>query len=191
MVSAFIPLALSLAPMLGRWLGGATGETVASAASQVIAEATGADTPEAANAALIANPELRAQVTIRLAEIAAERADAARAAELEALRVTLADVASARAHTVQLTRAGSALAWGAPIVSVIVLAAFGGVMWLAMFRPIPAGSEAILNILLGTLAAMSTSVVSYWVGSSAGSAEKNRLLAGTAPPLVPGGERRS
>jgi hypothetical protein len=32
-------------------------------------------------------------------------------------------------------------------------------------------------MLLGTLAAMATSVVSYWVGSSAGSARKEEQLA--------------
>ena len=35
----------------------------------------------------------------------------------------------------------------------------------------------ILNMLLGSLAAMATSVVSYWVGSSAGSARKDVQLA--------------
>jgi uncharacterized protein len=38
----------------------------------------------------------------------------------------------------------------------------------------------IANMLLGTLAAMATSVVSYWVGSSAGSARKEERLAQTS-----------
>ena len=46
---------------------------------------------------------------------------------------------------------------------------------------LPPGSAkstyASLNMLLGTLAAMATSVVSYWVGSSAGSARKDEHLA--------------
>ena len=46
---------------------------------------------------------------------------------------------------------------------------------------LPPGSAkstyAILNMLLGTLAAMATSVVSYWVGSSAGSARKDEHIA--------------
>jgi hypothetical protein len=36
-------------------------------------------------------------------------------------------------------------------------------------------------MLLGTLAAMATSVVSYWVGSSAGSAQKTDLLYRSNP----------
>jgi hypothetical protein len=46
---------------------------------------------------------------------------------------------------------------------------------------LPPGSAkstyASLNMLLGTLAAMATSVVSYWVGSSAGSARKDEHIA--------------
>ncbi len=39
------------------------------------------------------------------------------------------------------------------------------------------GLYAVLNVLLGTLAAMATNVVGYWVGSSAGSARKDARLA--------------
>lgn len=48
---------------------------------------------------------------------------------------------------------------------------------LVLFRTIPLGSEAIMNTLLGTLSAMVMTVVSYWVGSSAGSARKDERLA--------------
>jgi hypothetical protein len=41
--------------------------------------------------------------------------------------------------------------------------------------------KGILNMLLGTLAAMATSTVSYWVGSSAGSAQKNDMLYRSSP----------
>lgn len=39
------------------------------------------------------------------------------------------------------------------------------------------GLYALVNVLLGTLAAMATSVVAYWVGSSVGSARKDDRLA--------------
>ena len=46
---------------------------------------------------------------------------------------------------------------------------------------LPPGSAkstyAVLNVLLGTLAAMATNVVGYWVGSSVGSARKDARLA--------------
>lgn len=46
---------------------------------------------------------------------------------------------------------------------------------------LPPGSAkstyASLNVLLGSLTAMATSVVSYWVGSSIGSARKDARIA--------------
>ena len=46
---------------------------------------------------------------------------------------------------------------------------------------LPPGSAkstyAVVNVLLGTLGAMATSVVGYWVGSSAGSARKDARLS--------------
>ncbi len=93
----------------------------------------------------------------------------------------LADVQGARAQTVALAQAKSAVQWAPPIVSLVVLLTFGVVMWAALTRQLPAGSETILNMLLGTLAAMATSVVGYWVGSSAGSSRKTDLLYQSTP----------
>ena len=54
--------------------------------------------------------------------------------------------------------------------------------WDRLLLLLPPGSAkstyAVLNVLMGTLGAMATSVVSYWVGSSAGSARKDARLAG-------------
>ena len=53
--------------------------------------------------------------------------------------------------------------------------------WDRLMLLLPPGSAkstyAVLNVLLGTLGAMATSVVTYWVGSSAGSARKDARLA--------------
>ena len=53
--------------------------------------------------------------------------------------------------------------------------------WDRLMLLLPPGSAkstyARLNVLLGTLSAMATSVVSYWVGSSVGSARKDARLA--------------
>lgn len=53
--------------------------------------------------------------------------------------------------------------------------------WDRLMLLLPPGSAkstyAVLNVLLGSLTAMATSVVSYWVGSSVGSARKDARLA--------------
>jgi hypothetical protein len=62
--------------------------------------------------------------------------------------------------------------------------------WDRLMLLLPPGSAkstyAVLNVLLGTLGAMATSVVGYWVGSSAGSARKDARLANLANRALPG-----
>jgi hypothetical protein len=76
---------------------------------------------------------------------------------------------------------------GAVIVSAIVLVTFGTVVTVALIQAVPESSKDTLNLLLGALTTMATSVVSYWVGSSAGSASKSetidRLTGATPPPV--------
>jgi len=176
-----IPLAISLAPEIAKWLFGPSAERTAAAVAQVVADVTGADilTEEgvaAAQATLGDKPELAMQLRVQLAQIAADSERAERAADQLALTARFADIASARAQTVSLAQAKSAVQWAPAIISMVVLLTFGTVMCLALTQTLPSGSETILNMLLGTLAAMATSVVAYWVGSSAGSATKTEML---------------
>lgn len=169
-------VALDLAPELGRWLFGSNAAPVTAAVQAALVATTGATDPDAQSAAL-QDPATASALRIQLAQIAAQQASTSEAAIHQAIASQLADVANARATTVQLVGNGSAMAWGAPVVSLVVLITFGAVMSLVLFRAIPAGSETVLNVLLGTLGAMATSVVSYWVGSSVGSARKDDRLS--------------
>ena len=186
----FIPLAIQIAPAIAKWLFGNDGEKIAQQVATVVTQATGVADPltpagaAAVEAVLQAKPALAMQLQVELARIAVEReaeagraAEAARKVELEALLAQIADTDSARRQTISLAQAGSKIAYGAPVVSALVLVTFAVVMALALTRSLPAGSETILSLLLGSLAAMATSVVSYWVGSSAGSARKDDRLA--------------
>lgn len=169
-------VALDLAPELGQWLFGPHSDATVKAVKDAVETVTGA-TDVASQVSALANPEVAGQLRLSLASIAADRAAASAKAAQDALVAQLADVANARSATLGLAQSGSPMAWGAAVVSVIVLITFGTVMGLALFRSLPPNAEPILNVLLGTLGAMSTSVVSYWVGSSAGSARKDARLA--------------
>ena len=182
-----IPLAISLAPEIGKWLFGAKGQEVATAAAQVVQTVTGTTDEAVAQQVIARDPQAAATVRLQLAQLAAQTEQAARQAELDTLRTQLQDVAGARTQTVDLARAGSRVQWAPVIVSMCVLITFGVVMWAALTRTLPQGSETILNVLLGTLATMASSVVGYWVGSSAGSAQKNDLLYRSTPAAPPGG----
>ena len=170
---------LNLAPEVGRWLFGAGAGPTIDAVKAAVGLVTGSDDPQA-QAAALADPDKAVELRVELARIAAERSAAAAATAQAVLAAQLADIAGARSATLQLSQAGSAIAWGAPVVSVVVLVTFGGVVGMAITHAMPSGAEPVLNVLMGTLGAMATSVVSYWVGSSAGSARKDARLANLA-----------
>ncbi len=185
-----IPLVIQIAPTIAKWLFGEGSAAVIDKVKTVVSEVTGVSDPHSENgiaaveAVLQGKPELAVQIQAQLAQIAAAReiefnraAEATRRLEFEALTAQITDTDSARRQTVALAQSGSVIAMGAPIVSTLVLVTFATVMSLALTRSLPSGSETILNMLLGTLAAMATSVVSYWVGSSAGSARKDEHIA--------------
>ncbi len=175
---------------------GSGGEAVATAVVQAAASVAGipAGSDPAAIAAAVPglDPDKRAALQVQLAQLAMQRDaqqqaadDRAQAAQLDAIKAQIADVASARGQTVALAQAGSKVVWAPAVVSFVVLATFGVVMWGALTRSMPSGSETILNMLLGTLAAMATAVVSYWVGSSSDSVQKTDMLFRSAPPADP------
>ncbi len=185
-----IPLAIQLAPTIAKWLFGSDSEKMTQQIANVVTSVTGVSEPHteegtaATEAVLEGKPELAIQIQVQLAKIAADHeaeadraAEAARKADLDALMAQIADTDGARRQTIALAQAGSKIAYGAPIVSALVLITFAVVMTLAFTHSLPPGSETVLTMLLGSLAAMATSVVSYWVGSSAGSARKDAHLA--------------
>lgn len=162
----------NLFPAVGEMLDGPNGAEVAPVVEKIVQDAVGSTEPGVVTAKLAVDPALNADLAARFKAMADLDA-----AYTERFKAALADVADARKQTVALAESRNPLAWGAAIVSVIVLVAFGGVITLTLLRAIPPGSETVLNVLLGTLAAMATSVVSYWCGSSVGSARKDSILA--------------
>ncbi len=169
-------VALDLAPELGQWLFGPGSANTVKAVQTAVQTVTGAaEVGEQMQA--LTNPDLARSLRIQLAGIAASRAAAAAKAAQDQLIAQLADIANARATTVQLAQSNSPMAWGAAVVSVVVLTTFAGAMLMTLLRAIPQNAEPVLNVLLGSLTAMATSVVSYWVGSSVGSARKDARLA--------------
>ncbi len=176
-MGALIPLAITVAPELARWMFGGSAAKTTAAVTQAVQTVTGTTDADAAASVLSRDPALAVQLRVQLAQIAASAQAEADSAQLDTLKTSFADIANARTQTVTLTSQHSPIAYGAPIISVVVLLTFGITMSVALTKAMPPGSETILNMLLGTLAAMATSVVSYWVGSSVGSLNKDRRLA--------------
>lgn len=156
-MAPLIAVAASVLPGLIEALAGPRAGQVADAVGRATSAVLGTDDPEAA-ALAIRDPAKAADLRVRLTEIA-----------IEDKRVDLADVANARAQTIALAQSGSGIAWGAPLVTGIVLAALAFVSWFAMTREIPAANQSVAVGLVEALKIMAASCVAYWVGSSAGS----------------------
>lgn len=71
--------------------------------------------------------------------------------------------------------------WGRVLISVIVVGGFLAVLVLVLTRKLEGNTTPdVLLVMLGALAAGFQQVVSYWVGSSSGSAMKDQALATAA-----------
>ncbi|TWA90679.1 hypothetical protein FBY14_104183 [Azospirillum brasilense] len=175
MLPLLIPIISALAPVLlpevfKAAIGtGETAQKIGEAAVSVVSAVTGLPitTPEgAAHAAATVKDD-----PAMLAELYRQQGDQV----VALLRLDNEDRADARAQTADLAKAGSRISWGAPVVSTIVLVTFG----IVLYRVLSQSAGAIdqnATLMLGALTTMASAVVSYWVGSSAGSAAKDKLL---------------
>ena len=167
-----IPLLLGLAPTVASWiLGDKTGAAV-ERVTGIAREVLGTDQPDAIERAVAADPNTALQFKQALIQAEAD----ARRQEFEAVKAQLADVQSARTQTVELAKAGSAISWGAPVVSVLAVVVFAGFVYLMFAQTVPDGMKEAVMLMAGSAAAGFGAVLNYWLGSSSGSAQKTALL---------------
>lgn len=166
------PVLLKELPSIASWIfGDSTGKAVEKVTG-IARDVLGTDDPAAIEATIARDPQ--AALQFKLAVLQAE-ADARRG-EREELLALLHDVQSARDQTVKLAEARSPIAWGAPIISTVVLLTFSVMLYLVIAKPFAGADSQSAQMLLGMLGTMATAVVSYWVGSSRGSATKDAAL---------------
>jgi lysozyme family protein/peptidoglycan hydrolase-like protein with peptidoglycan-binding domain len=98
-----------------------------------------------------------------------------REAQLEQIRAEIEDTKGARSTFAALALANSPMAWGAPVVSVLVTLGFFGILLILVLNGMAEGTQVaqIINITVGALAAAFATVVSFWLGSSQGSRQKD------------------
>ena len=186
-------LILSLLPLLGRiapeLLGlafGGSAEAVANKVESALRDVFGTLDPDQVQAAAQADPSKAEALKARLD------------ADTEQLKAQLADVADARAALIGLATTGSPMAWGSPVISAIVVAAFGIVGVFVFLRY--GVDSAVGQLIAGALIAKFGTVVDFWLGSSSGASERanqltallHQALLGQAPSIggVPAGGRR-
>ena len=174
-----IPLLLGLAPTVASWIMGDKTGAVVSQVTGIARDILGTTDAAGIERAVATDPNLALQFKMALlqaeADARAHEAQMNRQA-LEELNSRIADVASARSQTVELAKAGSAIAWGSPIVSVLAICVFGGFVYMLFASAVPEGMKEALLLLGGSAATGYGMVLSYWLGSSSGSAQKTAAL---------------
>jgi len=167
------------APTLGGLLGGLIpfpgGAILGKIAGNVLANALGVPaTPEAVNTAITTGDPAVVQAQLAKAEAEIN-------AEVEKHKADLADRQDARATTVQYVKAGSNLASGSVLVSILVILGFVALSFMAI-RPDLAGiaDKSVVLYLLGAWQSLATAAVSFWIGSSSGSVDKSSQIASMA-----------
>jgi hypothetical protein len=178
-----IPLAVSLVPELIRLISGDKAGSVATSVANVVTEVTGTSDPQAAQAKLAQDPAIAANLRIRLAEIALQAQTASdeadekrRQADLEGSRVANQNTSNARDLLSGLAEKGSWIAAAPLILSAIVTIGFFAFLIILMFRGLGDVSDVsaqIINIAVGSLTAGFATVISFWLGSSQGSRDKD------------------
>ena len=165
------PLVKTIAPWIGTALGGPLGGMAASA----IGTAMGVDKPtESALGKLFSGMTEDQMAVLKKAEqdfqATLQQAGFAHIEQLEALAEK--DRESARSREIQ-TRD-----YTPRLLAAGITIGFFGILAFMLLSVVPAQNAAILNIMLGSLGASWVGVVTYYFGSSAGSARKTELLKG-------------
>jgi len=89
--------------------------------------------------------------------------------ELDELRIRTLDVQDAR-KTLGLSK-------GAVVISVVVVVGYFIATLIVITTTIPAGSQNLAYLLLGNLGTAFGVVLTFWVGSSSGSKEKDKTMS--------------
>ena len=153
------------APLLGGALFGPAGAAVGS----IIAGKFGVSpdsTPDQVMAAITGDPE----AALKLREIETTHVERLQELENERLRIETADVQSARSvHQHH---------WMPSAITMVMCAMFGAIVGALFIWAIPGENKDIVVYMAGQVSGILTSCVTYWVGSTRASANKDMIKRG-------------
>lgn len=174
MIASLIPIAMNLAgEFLPDLLGGIAGKGGKKIAKRVIntaEELTGEKIETEADVAKVvqiikSDAQLQTELKMQLSQ---ER--------LETARIHSADRMSARTMAQKTQLHAVAVC----VISVLVVLGFGTMLYLVLANPLPEGNSEIVYILLGTLSAGFSTVLTFWLGSSRSSQDKSQAMVDAA-----------
>ena len=170
-------LVKSIAPTIGTALGGPLGGMAGLALSKALGVSEDAAKDETTLAAavqgaspdqLLALKKADQDFAVQMQKLGFENVEA-----LEA--IAAGDRANARDREIKTQD------WTPKVLGIAITLGFFGLLAYLMKREPPAGSRDILNIMLGSLGSAWIGVVTYYFGSSVGSARKTELMSAKQP----------
>ena len=172
------PILLRYAPDLIGMIAGGGAQDTAQSVIKHVQDIFGTTDASAVQAQIDADPAKADELTEKLN------------AETEQLKANIENDKDARATTVALAKAGSPIAYGPIVISVLIILAFVAVLFAFFTLKLNFNDVTgqVVLILIGTLGSAFTQVVNYWLGSSAGSqrmGEAVRQIATNIPIKTP------
>ena len=166
-----VPVVQTVAPTIAAALGGPLAGMAVQALGNALLGKPDATAADVSAAMLTATPDQ--MLALRKEEDAFKQhmADL----DLDMARINAGDRDSARQREVK-----AADSWTPRLLAAGVTVGFFGILALMMFHEVPASGRDVLLAMTGTLGTAWVAVVSYYFGSSAGSAEKTAQLASLA-----------
>lgn len=153
-------------------VGGPLGQTAAAALGKALGVDKTDPTPgELAAAFVNATPEQIAAAQAAEHDFQLKMQQAGYEHVEDMAKIDAGDRASARAREIAVRDRIPA------ILALSITFGFFGLLFLIVFYPLPDASQKVLDIMIGTLGTAWVGVVTYYFGSSAGSAAKTALLA--------------
>lgn len=180
-----IPLLLGLAPTVASWIMGDKTGAAVEKVTGIARDILGTTDADGIERAVAADPNLALQFKMAVLQAEADaraHTERLRQQDLDEMKARIEDVASARSQTVELAKVGSPIAWGSSIVSVLAIAVFAGFVYMLFAKVVPEGMKEALLLLGGSAATGYGMVLSYWLGSSSGSAAKDVTLRQALTP---------
>jgi hypothetical protein len=108
---------------------------------------------------------------VRMKEIEAEFAAQMKEADIELAQIDAGDRDSARDRQVKMRD------WTPTLLGLVIIAGFFGVLAAIFLYGLPETGREVLLAMVGALAGMTSQISNYFFGSSAGSKEKQEIIA--------------